>query len=95
MAFDWKSGRLYFTNVGHSGPNLDGTVYSWHTVVFVEVNTKKRKTILYEVENPLALALDLNQRFVLLIMCLLITFAYSLEPDRVVGPDLNPSRFTL
>ena len=64
MAFDWKSGRLYYTNVGHSGPNLDGTVYSWHTVEFVEVNTKKRKTILYEVENPLALALDINQRFV-------------------------------
>ena len=64
MVFDWASGRLYFTNVGHSGPSLDGTVYSWHRVEFFEVNTRKRKTILHELVNPIALALDLNERLV-------------------------------
>ena len=66
MAFDWKSRRLYYTNVGHSGPSLDGTVYNWHTIEFVDVETKKRKTLFHEVENPHSLALDLNQRFVFL-----------------------------
>ena len=64
MAFDWTSEKLYFTNVGHSGPSLDGTVYSWHRVEFVDVNTKKRKTILHELGNPIALGLDLNERLV-------------------------------
>ena len=64
MAFDWQSGRLYYTNVGHSGPSLDGTIYSWHRVEFVEVATKKRKTLFHELENPIAVALDIDQRLV-------------------------------
>lgn len=60
LALDWVARRLYFTNMGHSEPGLDGAVYSWHRIEMISLLKDQRKTVITSVERPRGLDLDIE-----------------------------------
>ncbi|XP_048254821.1 uncharacterized protein LOC124138972 isoform X1 [Haliotis rufescens] len=63
LAVDWEARRLYFTNMGHSTPGLDGVVYSWHRIEVISLDGRNRKTVVTDVESPRGLDLDMRNGF--------------------------------
>lgn len=65
LAVDWEARRLYFTNMGHSTPGLDGVVYSWHRIEVISLDGRNRKTVVTDVESPRGLDLDMRNGWVI------------------------------
>ncbi|KAL3858988.1 hypothetical protein ACJMK2_009232, partial [Sinanodonta woodiana] len=60
LAFDWQARRLYFTNIWQSAPSFDGSVFSWHKIEMLDINTGQLQVIRRDVDKPRGLALDLT-----------------------------------
>ncbi|KAK3580303.1 hypothetical protein CHS0354_003537 [Potamilus streckersoni] len=63
LAFDWQARRLYFTNVWQSAPSLDGSLFSWHKIEMLDINTGQMQVIRRDVDKPRGLALDLTRGY--------------------------------
>ncbi len=55
---DWRQRRLYFSNMGNSSPKLDGAVFTWHRIEFIDLDGNNRRTVITEVQKPRAIVLD-------------------------------------
>ena len=47
---DWRNRNLYFTNTDFV--TIDGTAFSWHKVEVINVNTRVRRVIASDVDQP-------------------------------------------
>ena len=59
---DWRHSKLYFANMDMV--TLDGVAYAWHRVESVDLNTKGRRVVLTNVEQPRGLWVDMVQGWV-------------------------------
>ncbi|XP_062586429.1 uncharacterized protein LOC134248028 [Saccostrea cucullata] len=56
LSIDYNQNRLYFSNMGFE--EYSGVVRSWHAIEMIDLGTRKRRTIVTEVEKPRALLVD-------------------------------------
>lgn len=60
LSIDYRQNRLYFSNMGFE--EYDGVLRSWHTIEMVDLDTKKRRTIVTSLEKPRAVVVDSDRR---------------------------------
>ncbi|XP_061188817.1 uncharacterized protein LOC133196991 [Saccostrea echinata] len=60
LSIDYNQNRLYFSNMGFE--EYSGVVRSWHAIEMIDLGTRKRRTIVTEVEKPRALLVDSANR---------------------------------